>query len=99
MVFYEIQDKIDFRSIHCVLQQPLWSACKLLSAIVNFQILIRFCVHQILWFSLYIDGLVQDCSNSIANALELLQACTEPSICIEFLPNSLLLLLFHPVKF
>ena len=28
----------------------------------------------------YIDGLAQDCSNFIANALELLQACTEPSI-------------------
>ena len=28
----------------------------------------------------YIDGLVQDCSNSIANALELLQSCTNPSI-------------------
>ena len=27
-----------------------------------------------------IDGLVQFCSNSIANALELLQSCTEPSI-------------------
>ena len=25
-----------------------------------------------------IDGLVQDCSNSIANALELLQSCTTP---------------------
>ena len=29
----------------------------------------------------YLDGLVQDCSNSIANALELLQSCTKPSIC------------------
>ena len=29
----------------------------------------------------YIDGLVQDCSNSIANAMELLQSCTKPSIC------------------
>ena len=29
----------------------------------------------------YIDGLVQDCNNSIANALELLQSCTKPSIC------------------
>ena len=28
----------------------------------------------------YIDDLVQDCSNSIANALELLQSCTKPSI-------------------
>ena len=27
----------------------------------------------------YIDGLTQDCSNSIANALELLQSCAKPS--------------------
>ena len=27
-----------------------------------------------------IDSLVQDCSNSIANALELLESCTKPSI-------------------
>ena len=27
-----------------------------------------------------IDGLVQDCSNSSANALDLLQSCTEPSM-------------------
>ena len=33
---------------------------------------------------LYIDGLVQDCSNSIANALELLQSCTKPSILFIF---------------
>ena len=26
----------------------------------------------------YIEDLVLDCSNSIANALELLQSCTEP---------------------
>ena len=29
----------------------------------------------------YLDGLVQDRSNSIANAMELLQSCTKPSIC------------------
>ena len=29
----------------------------------------------------YIDGSVQDCSNSIANALELLQSCIKPSMC------------------
>ena len=29
---------------------------------------------------LHINGLVQDCSISIANALEILQSCTEPSI-------------------
>ena len=28
----------------------------------------------------HIDGLVQDCSNSSALALELLQFCTEPKI-------------------
>ena len=28
----------------------------------------------------YIDGLVQDCSVCIANALEILQSCTKPSI-------------------
>ena len=27
------------------------------------------------------DGLVHDCRNSIANALELLQACGKPPIC------------------
>ena len=29
----------------------------------------------------HIDGLVQDCSNSIVSALDLLQSCTKPSIC------------------
>ena len=34
-----------------------------------------------LWILTYhLDGLMQDCSNSIANALELLQSCTKPSI-------------------
>ena len=28
----------------------------------------------------HFDGLAQDCSNSIANALELLQSCTKPLI-------------------
>ena len=28
------------------------------------------------------DGFVQDCSNSSASAVELLQSCTEPSICV-----------------
>ena len=31
-------------------------------------------------FKAHIDGLVQDCSNSIANALELLQSCAKPLI-------------------
>ena len=28
----------------------------------------------------HIDGLMQDCSNSIADAMELLQSCTKPLI-------------------
>ena len=36
---------------------------------------ILFCICD-LWF--YFDGLVQDCSNSIADALELLQSCAKP---------------------
>ena len=41
------------------------------------------CQHygQITATVLYIDGLVQDCSNSSALAMELLQSCTKPSIC------------------
>ena len=43
-------------------------------------------ISDILWMGLwieavYIDGIVQDCRNSIANALELLQSCTKPSMC------------------
>ena len=33
----------------------------------------------------YIDGLVQDCSNSSALAMELLQSCTKPSISVSVL--------------
>ena len=37
-----------------------------------------FCPSQT-YSVVHIDGLVQDCTNSIANALELLQSCTKPS--------------------
>ena len=30
-----------------------------------------------------IDGLVQDCSITIANAMEILQSCTKPSVCFQ----------------
>ena len=33
----------------------------------------------------YIDGFVQDCGNSIANALELLQSCTKSLIFVDIL--------------
>ena len=31
----------------------------------------------------YIDGLAQDCSNSIALTMELLQSCAKPAICLQ----------------
>ena len=34
------------------------------------------------------EGLVQDCSNSSANALELMQSCTKPSILYWISPLS-----------
>ena len=42
-------------------------------------------VSHTLRHNLIINGLVQDCSNSTANALELLQSCTKPSIYCTFL--------------
>ena len=36
----------------------------------------------------YIDGLVQDCSISSANALEILQPCTKPSMLVKNTPHS-----------
>ena len=35
---------------------------------------------------LHIDGLVQECSNSIANAMELLQSCIKPLIYCDGYP-------------
>ena len=32
---------------------------------------------------LYNDRLMQDCSSSITDALQLLQSCAKPSICVE----------------
>ena len=33
--------------------------------------------------NIYINGFVQDCSNSIANAMELMQSCAKPLICFN----------------
>ena len=40
----------------------------------------NFSIELLKWY-LYIDGLVQDCSISIANALEIQQSCTKSPIC------------------
>ena len=38
-----------------------------------------------LWYNF--DDLVQDCSNSSALAMELLQSCVEPSFCLDSLSS------------
>ena len=48
---------------------------------------LKFTYFQVVEENCYIDGLVQDWSNSIANALELLQSCTKPSVC--YIPNNI----------
>ena len=59
---------------------PMWSF------ITNIAALIRHFMSRIYpWIvCYYFDGLAQDCSNPIANALELLQYCTKPSICSRY---------------
>ena len=57
-------------------------------ALCSIQITLLTCWREDLWpfyqektiVKWHIDGLVQDCGNSIAKALELLQSCTKPSI-------------------
>ena len=39
----------------------------------------NFSTHKLMWLMIQIDDLVQDCSISIVNALEILQSCTKPS--------------------
>ena len=45
-----------------------------------------------MYFIQYVDGLVQDCSISIANTLDILQSCTKPLMrllcCIYSFPVS-----------
>ena len=45
------------------------------------------------------DVLAQDCSNSIANALELLQSCTKPSVLSLEIPVVLTMTIFENIIF
>ena len=45
----------------------------------------------------YIDGLMQDCSISIALAMEVLQSCTEPLMFADLLSNNVFFYL-HPIN-
>ena len=59
------------------------------------------CFHARSNRTLYIDGLVHDCSNSSALAMELLQFCTKPSIyyCTPKSPiHSVILFILHSTR-
>ena len=45
------------------------------------------------WNHIYIDGLVQDCGISVANALEIPLSCTKPSICLSCAQRCMYLIL------
>ena len=52
----------------------------------------------------HLDGLVQICSISIAKALEILQFCNKPSICVNlnmlwYLPNKQLLFMHNILEY
>ena len=86
--------------LNIIVKRNIWNQINLLFIFSKLQVLVELNIvlcqisHK-LW---YIFGLVQDCSNSIANALELLQSCTKPSIrglvqdCSNSTANSLELL-------
>ena len=70
--------------IYIVLFACGWLLCFLLAGIM-FNMKLQVAVG----LKMCIDGLVQDCSNSIANASELLQSCTKASIWLLFLWKTL----------
>ena len=53
--------------------------CKLAAIFPRQDEVIQSC-ENIVQHRIHIDGLMQDCSNTIANTLELLQSCTKPVI-------------------
>ena len=59
----------------------VWEMVTLMSLLYRF--LSR--VHILFNIADGVDGLVQDCSNSTANALELLQSCIKPSMCAKYI--------------
>ena len=69
LIFYNsIRQKMDFPSIYT----PNYTAYR--------EVLFWYYITPKSNTVMYIDGLVQDCSNSIANALELLQYCIKASL-------------------
>ena len=77
-----LQFKLALRTLNLIM--------KICMVVANVLVLNRYqaisktqCQENYPWYHItqHIDGLVQDCSNSIANALESLQSYTKPSIC------------------
>ena len=55
-------------------------------------------IHYDILISQYIDDLVKDCGNSIANAMELLQTWAKPLISINYCIVTWLILGLHPAN-
>ena len=55
-----------------------------------YTVIFRLTMHvmNVILSTVYVDGLVQDGSNSIANALEKLQSCIKSSTCVCVVCNS-----------
>ena len=61
----------------------MFSVCdKMIWQVISPAIVVKLVGQMIIMgiYMVYIDDLAQDCSNSIANARELLQSCAKPSI-------------------
>ena len=63
---------------HVCVSQPRWLHTKCLTYLCSSKYTSTQCYKNA---HAHIEGLAQDCNNSIANALELLQSCAKPSIC------------------
>ena len=82
--------KVQINNITELVQIMAWRRAgnKPLSELMMVRLPTHLCITRPQWVKsqsnsmkyLYMRGLVQDCSNSIANAVELLQSCAKPSI-------------------
>ena len=87
IVICDIHDvKFDHNVCECMFKHYTRLQCMMLARLCMRTAFILV-VSAVLWWKEiveflkpYFDGLVQDCSISIANALEILQPCTKPSV-------------------
>ena len=64
----------------CYMTPDLCEACDMYAEFPWKDTIFCFVISYSFLMIIYPDGLVQECSDSVANARELLQSCTKPSI-------------------